>query len=234
MREAESFVARLADLVLPNVFNPYRDVCWVHDEEDAPSKRRANLATALSAALELNVRTIWIARDLGYRGGRRTGLALTDEAHLHEHARLLGGIRLQRATRGPLVAERTATIIWRMVMRIEEPIFMWNVFPLHPHEAGDPMTNRCHTRAERDMTGWVLRELLALLQPDRVFTIGGDAKLSLEALGVDATAFRHPSYGGQTQFIREVETAYALPALRSMDPAGPTQLTLDEALHAPQ
>ena len=90
---------------------------------------------------------------------------------------------------------------------------MWNVFPLHPHEADDPMTNRCHTRAERDTTGWVLRDLLALLRPDRVFTIGGDAKHSLEVLGVEATAFRHPSYGGQAQFIREVETAYGLPCL---------------------
>ena len=87
---AEGFVSRLADVELPNVFNPYQDVCRAHDEPDAPSKRRANLTTALAAALELDVRTIWIARDLGYRGGRRTGLALTDEAHLHEHARLLG------------------------------------------------------------------------------------------------------------------------------------------------
>lgn len=233
MNGAESFVARLADVALPNVFNPYRDVCQDHDESDAPSKRRANLTTALSAALDLDVRTVWIARDLGYRGGRRTGLALTDEAHLHEHARLLGGIRLQRATRGPLVAERTATVIWRMVTRIDEPIFMWNAFPLHPHEADDPMTNRCHTRAERDAAGWVLRDLLTLLRPDRVFTIGGDAKHSLEALGVEATAFRHPSYGGQAQFIREVETAYGLPCLQA-EPATPMQLSLDEALHTPQ
>lgn len=232
MMDAAGFVTRLADVVLPNVFNPYRDVCEAHDKPDAPSKRQSNLTTALSAALELNVRTVWIARDLGYRGGRRTGLALTDEAHLHEHARLLGGICLQRATRGPLVAERTATVIWRMVMRIDQPIFMWNVFPLHPHEADDPMSNRCHTRAEREAASWVLQDLLALLRPDRVFTIGGDAKHSLDALEIEATAFRHPSYGGQTQFIREVEMAYGLPCL-STKPAEPRQLSLDVELHSP-
>jgi len=32
--------------------------------------------------MELGSNTIWMGRDLGYRGGRRTGLALTDEAHL--------------------------------------------------------------------------------------------------------------------------------------------------------
>ena len=234
MTDAASFVARLADLTLPNVFNPYQDVCPDHDEPDAPDRRRANLMAAISAALDLNVRTIWIARDLGYRGGRRTGLALTDEVHLHDHACLLGGVDLRRSTRGPLVAERTATVIWRMVMRIEQPIFMWNVFPLHPHDAGEPMTNRCHTRAERDAAGWVLRDLLSLLSPDRVFTIGGDAKRGLEAFGINATAFRHPSYGGQTQFIHEVEAAYGLPTVPSAKLPEATQLTLDAALHMPR
>ena len=52
--------------------------------------------------------TIWIARDLGYRGGRRTGVPLTDEVHLTHAAALMGGIALERATEGPAIAERTA------------------------------------------------------------------------------------------------------------------------------
>ena len=31
----------------------------------------------------------------------------------------------------------------------EKPVMLWNVFPFHPHEADDPMSNRCHTRSER-------------------------------------------------------------------------------------
>lgn len=226
MTEIDRFVCRLAEVSLPNVFNPYSDLCEEHDGPDAPLRRRTNLSNALSAALELEVRTIWIARDLGYRGGRRTGLALTDEAHLAEHATLLGGIDVQRATRGPAMAERTSTVIWNMVGRVEEPIFMWNIFPLHPHEAGDPMTNRCHTRDERAETDWALSSLLKFLRPDHVYAIGGDAKRGLEAFGVEATAFRHPSYGGQTQFVREVETAYGLTS-QATRPFAPAQLNLD-------
>jgi hypothetical protein len=50
---------------------------------------------------------MWIARDLGYRGGRRTGVPLADDVHLPLVGQLLGGVELQRATKGPLIAERT-------------------------------------------------------------------------------------------------------------------------------
>lgn len=207
---ADNFITKLSKATLPNVFNPYRDICEIYDEPDAEVRRRANISVSLNAAIGLNVRTVWIARDLGYRGGRRTGLALTDEAHLHEHSRLLGGIDLQRATRGPRVKERTSSIIWRMLKRINQPIFLWNAFPLHPHDVDDPMTNRCHTSAERSVMSWVLHDLIELLKPDHVFTIGGDARKCLDSMDVESVAFRHPSYGGQTQFIKEVENAYGL------------------------
>ncbi|NIZ14074.1 uracil-DNA glycosylase [Phaeobacter sp. HF9A] len=213
------FVSRVSDLELQDVFNPYCDRCLSCDLPDGPLIRKKNLEASLRAAVELNVRTLWIARDLGYRGGRRTGLALTDEAHLQSFSASLGGVEVERSTFGPIVKERTASVIWQMVHRVSEPIFFWNAFPFHPHEAGKPMTNRCHTAKERRVTGWVLQELLDILSPQKIFAIGGDAKRCLGSLGIDATAFRHPSYGGQNQFIREVEEAYKLNSAK-MNPQG--------------
>lgn len=206
----ESFVHRVSEVELQNVFNPYRDKCRFSDLSDAPRIRKSNLETSLRAAVDLKIRTLWVARDLGFRGGRRTGLALTDEAHLQSFSERLGGVEFQRSTFGPIVRERTASVIWQMVHRVSEPIFFWNAFAFHPHEAGKPMTNRCHTTGERRATGWVLRELLEILAPEQIFAIGGDAKKCLGSLEIDATAFRHPSYGGQNQFVREVEEAYGL------------------------
>ena len=155
-----------------------------------------------------------IARDLGYRGGRRTGLALTDEMHLVDHAELLGASPLARATKGSAVAERTATTIWQVLKTLQRPIFLWNAFPFHPHERNDPMSNRCHTREERQACRHLLMWLLDSLQPRSVIAIGRDAQLALSDLEISARQIRHPSYGGQSDFIDGMYVHYGVSALR--------------------
>ncbi|CAN5524772.1 uracil-DNA glycosylase [soil metagenome] len=210
MRTPRSFATALASTHLPSVFNPYRDHCPIHDRPDAPRVRKRNLTQCLEAALDARVDTIWIARDLGYRGGRRTGVPLTDEVHLASASTLLGGITLHRATRGPIVAERTAAIVWSVLARIGAPAVLWNVFPLHPHEAGNPMSNRCHIRSERDATWPLMMALIAMIAPRRIVAIGRDAGLALAGIDVPVTMVRHPSYGGQVEFIAGVHALYGL------------------------
>lgn len=207
---AKDFVALVADLKFEDAFNPYTDVCQEFDRADAAAIRRRNLAKAVEAALATGVESIWVARDLGYRGGRRTGLALTDEAHLQAHAKLLGVKELERSTLGPATAERTATVIWRMLMEIRKPVFLWNVFPLHPHEHARPMSNRSHTRSERQACRHVLVTLLDILVPQAVLAIGRDAEVAMSELGMPSKQVRHPSYGGQPEFIAGVSAHYGL------------------------
>ncbi len=195
------FVQQLADLSFDRVFNPYAEACATHDEPEAPAIRRRNLMLVLDAAINTGVESIWIGRDLGYRGGRRTGLALTDEMHLGAHGNLYGALPLARATRGPAMGERTATVIWQVLTELKRPIFLWNVFPLHPHERDNPMSNRCHTRAERQACRPVLLWLLKTLNPRSVIAIGRDAQAALADLDVAAEKVRHLSYGGQAEFI---------------------------------
>ncbi len=102
----------------------------------------------LEAAQNTTLDSIWIGRDLGYRGGRRTGLALTDDIHLADHAKWWG-IEVMRPTVGTPVAERTAAVIWGILSNISSPVFLWNVFPLHPHEQGEEFSNRAHNAKER-------------------------------------------------------------------------------------
>ena len=166
----------------------------------------------LDAAVAAHVDTIWIARDLGYRGGRRTGVPLTDEVHLGQAAALMGGIALDRATRGPVVAERTAAIVWSVLTRIAEPTVFWNIFPLHPHEADHPFSNRCHTRAEREATWPFLTALIAMIKPRRIVAISRDAGMALNGLDITVELVRHPSYGGQAEFISGVTHIYGLAA----------------------
>lgn len=205
----KQFVSALADVRMPNVFNPYSDVCPHFDLLDAPVRRRSNLEAHLEASLELRVDTLWVARDLGYRGGRRTGIALTDEANLDNLNRSYRDkLPVVRATKGPPVAERTAAVVWDVVRQISVPVFTWNVFPLHPHNEGVPLSNRCHTRLERHACRWLLLNLLELLNPKMIVAIGNDAALGLEDLGVECFKVRHPSYGGISDFRRGIYSIY--------------------------
>ncbi len=214
---AKKFVDSLANLRFDNAFNPYSDICPDFDRPNAAAIRRDNLTRVLEAALDRGVSSVWVARDLGYRGGRRTGLALTDESHLDAHSRLFGTVSLARSTNGPASAERTAKVVWRMLMSIRQPIFLWNVFPLHPHEPDKPMSNRCHTRAERQACRHIMVTLLELLAPNSILAIGRDAEAALTDLGIDARSVRHPSYGGQSQFVEGVTRHYNLPVAISDD-----------------
>lgn len=204
------FVTALSEARLPSVFNPWADVCPLHDRYDAAARRRRNLERMLDAAMESKVETIWIARDLGYRGGRRTGVPLTDEVHLGSAAALMGGIELARATEGPIVAERTAAMIWRVLSRIGQPVMLWNVFPFHPHEPGSQLSNRCHTRAERAATWPLLQAVIEMLGPRQIIAIGRDAQLALGEFGLPTEGVRHPSYGGQREFIDGMYSLYGV------------------------
>lgn len=199
--DVADFIEELASFQFPNVFNPYADVCPEHDLVDAALIRRANLATVLEGALNHGVESVWIGRDLGYRGGRRTGLAFTDEVHLAYHSALLAGAPLARATKGPACSERTATVVWTALSALNQPVFLWNAFPFHPYGAGDQMSNRCHTRAERAACRHLLDWLLAALCPRTVVAIGRDAYSALSEFGIPSVPVRHPSHGGQAKFL---------------------------------
>jgi uracil-DNA glycosylase len=206
------FVDLLSDVQLPDVFNPYADRCKLHDLKDAPMRRRRNLQAYLEHAIACGASTVWVARDLGYRGGRRTGIAMTDEIHLERATQLLGGVHLQRATKGPAVAERTAAVVWRILSALNLPVVLWNVFPFHPHDADDPFSNRCHTRSEREATMPLFAALIELIQPRNIVAIGREAAAALADIGSPVSSVRHPSYGGQKEFIAGLQTIYGVEA----------------------
>lgn len=206
------FVEAVASLSFEHCFNPYIDRCMVHDRVDAPRRRAEVLSAMLEKACLEPVDAIWIGRDLGYRGGRRTGLALTDDVHMQSHA-ARWDIALERPTKGGAVAERTAAVIWDVLDRIDDRIFLWNVFPLHPHEADDQFSNRTHNAREREAGSELLKLLIDLLRPHRLVAIGNDAAQAAERIAPDVcrvVKVRHPSYGGQSEFLCQIGRLYGL------------------------
>jgi hypothetical protein len=208
---AKRFLDAVCSISLENVFNPYLDRCAACDVHDAPKLRKNALNGMLNAAVQQDIDSIWIGRDLGYRGGRRTGLALTDDVHLAAHAKRWD-IEIKRATKGEFVKERTADVIWGKLNLICDPIFLWNVFPFHPYEPENFFTNRAHNSTERKIGEGILFELIKLLKPRRLIAIGNDAAEVAHRLKYkqDVVQIRHPSYGGQNIFIQQVKCLYKI------------------------
>ena len=203
------FVNKLGTLAFENTFNPYSSRCSVYDLANAPVIRSQVLLSMLEKATKMEIDSMWIGRDLGYRGGRRTGLALTDDVNIYAHAKRWG-VPIKRPTKGDVVVERTAAVVWNVLSKIEAPVFLWNVFPLHPHEPGIPFSNRSHNSHERRVGEEILYELIRLLMPRQLIAIGSDAAQTVcHLVGKrHVVQVRHPSYGGQRQFFAQMRELY--------------------------
>ncbi len=202
----DRFVDELRRLHFENTFNPYSDRCVDHDLHDAPKLRSQTLLRAIEAAAASDVDAIWVGRDLGYRGGRRTGLAFTDDVRIHDYAK-----RWRMTIRQPTTdtcAESTAKMVWSVLRRIAVPVFLWNVFPLHPHEPGNPFSNRKHNKVERKEGERLLAHLIDILEPRRLIAIGKDAGKVVSTMCVESVVVRHPSHGGQSCFRAQVYESY--------------------------
>lgn len=223
--DPREFVSMVRALKFPNTFNPYVDRCEKYDKPQAPEIRSGVLFSILRAAGEVDVDAIWIGRDLGHRGGRRTGLALTDDFRFCIHTQRWG-VDADRPTLGPMVRERTASVVWEMLEQIEESVFLWNVFPLHPFPEDNAYGNRAHSAMERVVGVELLLRLISLLRPRRVVAIGKDSARALRngLPEIDVRDVRHPSYGGERLFREQVASLYGLgtssaqPSLESQRP----------------
>ncbi|NBB53421.1 uracil-DNA glycosylase [Rhizobium sp. CRIBSB] len=206
----EGFIDRLSAVRLDNCFNPYADTCTTYDVKSAPEIRRENLYSILMALTSMSVVDLWVGRDLGYRGGRRTGIALTDEHSLTLYADHLGLPALRRATVGEALKERTAANIFRIISSVDVSVLTWNVFPFHPFERGNDFSNRHHTKHEAIMGFSFLEEIADIVNVRNIVAIGNDAAVWAERLGRLTSKVRHPSYGGQTEFLEQMHSLYAI------------------------
>ena len=210
MNKVSAFIDELSSLSFRDTFNPYSDYCIENDIESAPQIRKKTLFDILTKASQVEVSSIWIGRDLGYRGGRRTGLALTDDVHIENHA-ARWGVKPINPTKGICISERTAAMIWSVLDNIDENIFLWNAFPFLPHLSNLPFTNRNHNSIERKCGIEILEQLINIVEPRYLIAIGNDAFNTASRIKTtcEVKKVRHPSYGGHNIFLKQILELYS-------------------------
>jgi len=95
-----------------------------------------------------------------------------------------------------------------MLTLIGQPILLWNVFrsfPLtkmiHAQTAGTRLRNSIRCRE-------ILITVLEWLKPTTIVALGADAEAAVTSIGHECHRVRHPSYGGQAEFARNIADIY--------------------------
>ena len=221
--DINTFIDKLQAYQSENVFNPWRD--FDHATEigpEAPEIRRKNLRRYL--ALRENAHYLFIAEALGYQGGHFSGVAITSERILlgqHKDVRpesVLGEWSYAR-TSNPASAllnatqkakgfnEPTDTVVWSTLQNHGVAAFdviLWNIFPWHPHKAGNLLTNRTPSTPELDVGVEFAKMLLELVPSMQIVAIGQKSADTLGRYGIACKAVRHPSMGGAEIFRAQV------------------------------
>jgi uracil-DNA glycosylase len=164
------------------------------------SIRRENLYAYLSQMYDLKPTALLVSEAPGYNGMRRTGIPFTSERILILHSFFKNkqyNVVDERHTK----SEPSATIVWKTLDQVHQPLLMWPAFPFHPYKNGNMNSNRPPRQKELQFGEVLLRELIQLFRIKMTVAVGRKAERTLRSLGYrDIQYIRHPSQGGATAF----------------------------------
>lgn len=172
-------------------------------------RRRHNLVTYLAQMDSFQPHLLLVGEAPGYRGCRLTGIPFVGHELLCEGHEALGlfGIEAgyQPVEEWTLIRrEASSTIVWQSVAQLSTLPLIWNACPFHPHQPGDPQTNRTPKVGEIGLGRPFLRHLLDLFPIKQVVAVGNKAEFALTRWDVPHQKVRHPSHGGKRQFQEQL------------------------------
>ena len=144
----DAFVERLAaGRSGPNSVNPF------DRSRDDNAIRRRNLTRYLEEVSERRPAPLLVGEAPGYRGMAITGVPFTNTVLLQHGIPAFGLLGAENGYEVPdapaVAAEPTATVMWQVLASLDFLPVLWSAFPLHPHRAGDPRSNRTPTAYSR-------------------------------------------------------------------------------------
>jgi uracil-DNA glycosylase len=146
-----------------------------------------------------------VAEAPGYRGCRLSGIPFVSPAILQSGAASgwfgLGNGWQPNSEWPEIQGEASATIVWETLEEVRPLPLLWNAFPFHPHQPGQPRSNRPPKRSELEWGRPFLHHLLQLFPIQTIIAVGNKAEQALTAWGISHSKVRHPSHGGKQAFM---------------------------------
>ncbi len=219
----DEFLNLLKESPKVEVFNPWWEVDFEHDQHnDSYKVRQQNLRAYFSERLG-KVQYIMLAEALGYQGGHFTGIPMTSErlllGELAEKQLFANHVftgKHQRTSKERLnqkgFNEPTATIVWSELVRfnLTHKTILWNSFPWHPYKKQSGfLSNRTPNPLERRVGREVLNYLIAQFPNVSLLAIGRQAQQQLAEIGISSIGLRHPAHGGARLFRNQLQDLMA-------------------------
>ncbi len=191
----KKFVERLSKVrVGEDVKNP-----WDYSRP-GNAVRRKNLESYLWEMHKRAPTVLLIGEAPGYRGCGRVGMPFSSEKLVLSHPffcdRALFGVNDEH----DVIAEASASIVWKTFDMLDFYPLMWATYPFHPHKLDNPLSNRAPRPDEMQLGKSFIEEIVTLFPIEHVIAVGRVAEKTLTDMGIPHTAVRHPSHGGATAF----------------------------------
>lgn len=203
----------------PNVFNPWGESCPLQDlytnSHDLRWRR-------LLAHFSCNARYLLVGEAPGYQGCRYSGVPFTSERLVIGgqiprlgYAANNAGYQTRITCRQLPWSEPSATIVWGALRAagIHEQTVMWNAFPWHPHQPGEPLSNRTPNHLQvfgsgdgpmipdNDHAQIILDAIIKQYSSAIIVAVGKVAEQACRCVTHRPVhRIRHPANGGATKF----------------------------------
>ncbi len=202
IKQIERFIDTLADAELSgNLFNPYSDICEIHDKPNADEIRRYNAGILLKEYARREVEMMWVFEAPSYQGARRSGAPFVNEGMYKEIENLLElEVGFRKATNTESKTAMTSRIAWDVARDLGVTPLIWEALPFHPFEDGNNLSNRRPTKSEIVRYKKYLLDIVDIFQPKRVVAVGRTSEEALLLIGVEGVYVRHPAQGGVGEF----------------------------------
>lgn len=168
-----------------------------------------NLEIYLREAIQ-HKHSLFVGEAAGYLGMAQTGIGFTSPYQLdgNTHFFLDGIVDKMIVQKLYGKGENSARYFWESMTANNIVPVAWNACPFHPHKTGDMATNDKPTKQQIAIGKNYLLDLLDLISPQEIVSIGSFAYELLNDCGIPHKHARHPSYGGSNIFKENIDEIF--------------------------